>query len=69
MVRQLNGNVLDCAIDISLADSVVVGKFCRNEKLMSGIATGKRILHYSYIIDSARKGKWLDVSCGILIIF
>lgn len=37
----------------------------RNEKMLGSIASGKWILHCSYLRDSERVGKFLDVSTSL----
>jgi len=62
VIRDLGGDVSTDANFDSSATHLLCMRLSRNEKMLSSIASGKWILHCSYLQDSKRQGRFLDVS-------
>jgi len=60
MIAELNGTLLDDTINLGITDIIVAKKICKSEKLVSGIASGKKIVSMNYIVKSMQCGKWQD---------
>ncbi|XP_012528474.1 DNA topoisomerase 2-binding protein 1 isoform X2 [Monomorium pharaonis] len=60
VIRDLGGDVsMDANFDNSATHLLCI-KLSRNEKMLGSIAAGKWVLHYSYLRDSERDGRFLD---------
>ena len=62
MIAELNGTLLDDTINLGITDIIVAKRICKSEKLVSGIASGKKIVSMNYVVKSMQCGKWQDVS-------
>ncbi|KAG5323618.1 TOPB1 protein, partial [Pseudoatta argentina] len=60
VIRDLGGDVSTDANFDSSATHLLCIRLSRNEKMLSSIASGKWILHCSYLQDSKREGRFLD---------
>jgi len=65
MVDSLGGKVIQGTHFQPEMTHLVIDKPARNEKLLASIASGKWILHTSYIEDSYKAGKFLEVSVSL----
>lgn len=62
MIRDLGGDVSTDTNFDSSATHLLCIRLSRNEKMLGSIAAGKWVLHCSYLRDSERDGRFLDVS-------
>ena len=46
------------------ATHMITGKVGRSEKVMSSVASGRWLLHPSYIVESLAQGRWLEEEGG-----
>lgn len=60
VIRNLGGEVSTDANFDDNATHLLCIRLSRNEKMLGSIAAGKWVLHYSYLLDSERDGKFLD---------
>ncbi|XP_018314729.1 DNA topoisomerase 2-binding protein 1-B isoform X3 [Mycetomoellerius zeteki] len=60
VIKDLGGDVSTDANFDSSATHLLCIRLSRNEKMLSSIASGKWILHCSYLQDSKREGRFLD---------
>jgi len=60
IIQSLGGTVFDSAFYESECTHVVVKNPSRSEKYFAACASGKWVLHHSYLLDSFKKKKFLD---------
>jgi len=60
-IISMGGSILADAYDSNCL-GIIAGKLARSEKLMACIASGKGVIHASYVEDSAKAGHFLPVS-------